>query len=290
MGDCAAGNTGEKRATIMGIAAEMAAKQAAEAPPPPAADSSQGASASPADNSGVGHPDFAPPPKTSQQAPAESQGSDLHEPKTVPYAVAKAEREKRQKIELEHQRALGELEVLRRQGPSRIEPEKPAALSKAELEAQLWQDPVGFQEARTREILRAERAQEWQERLSDDVAEMRDEHEDYDEMEGVFAQQAKLDPTMNRRLLRQTRPAEYAYRWAKRFVEKQQTGGAKEKALTAKIQELESRLKEQETIDSATQVPHSNAGATGAGVSAAEPRAQTGVDAALYSKHRRKSY
>lgn len=143
------------------------------------------------------------PPAPNEKDPAEGLRS-----------AAKAEREKRQRVE-------AELVELRRQiaGMQRPVAPQPPAPQAAKPSPQFWDDPEGFITNLKAEMGQQVQREVLETRLSVSESGARARYADYQQMEDVFAQLCDREPALRAKLAQHPDPAEFAYQTAKHVVQ-----------------------------------------------------------------------
>lgn len=149
--------------------------------------------------------------------------------------AAEDERGKRQKLEAELAYMRGKLDAVATQPAA-----QPATPNYQELDTQWIAEPSKTFEKRTQEILDKAR---WEDRVALSQDFMREVHDDYDAMEGVFHELVKTNPALTQSPEFKRNPARYAYRAAKESLRAKDPEQAPD-ALKAKIAELEKKLDE----------------------------------------------
>lgn len=142
------------------------------------------------------------PPAPNEKDPAEGLRS-----------AAKAEREKRQRVE-------AELDKLRREISAMRAPAAPVAPPQAvKPPPQFWDDPEGFITNLKGEMAQQVQREVLEAKVSVSESNARSRYSDYQQMEDVFAQLVEREPALRAKLASHPDPAEFAYQTAKQVTQ-----------------------------------------------------------------------
>lgn len=203
----------------------------------------------------------APP---AQQAQGDDDGLDDGPP--IPRKALLSERKKRQEAERQIAEYKGKLEAFERfqQRPQQQTPQQAPA---EDLDPRFFDSPSKYVDERLDQRLQPLANQL---RIQMGAQMMASIHPDYHEMEKVFVEQAKKDPTLAIQMHRSGNPNQFAYDWAKTFKEVEGIGSLAD--LRKKIrEEVETELQGKAAVASASRATTSNAGARSSGAGVGSP-------------------
>lgn len=204
-------------------------------------------------------PQNATPAKQGEETPDEKSEEtetkdEPGEGRQVPLQALRDERKKRQELELKLARIEGREEA---RGADQAAQEQPPQKSFWDYE-----DP---NEA-VREIAYTAVMQD---RLERSVVKMREQHEDYNEMEVLFATEMRKNPQLETQMRAHPYPAEFAYNWAKQHQQARQYGTSideiRENIRAEERAKLEAESKKDTALADADQAPKTQANARGGG-------------------------
>jgi hypothetical protein len=198
---------------------------------------------------------------------------------TVPLAALQEQRKKRQEVESERQELRqqvaflqGQQQAMQNRQPVQEQEDPEAAKDRAMDE--YWSDPTGYVDKRIQAGVTAVTAGRVQDKINLSEAMVKRQHDDYDDVVGVFVDAAKANPALAEQMRSEPNPALFAYDYGKKIQDVAQYSTIEEmrSKLRAEIEaEIAAKSKSSQSLEAAAGISRTNAGARSTAPAASSP-------------------